>query len=82
LSKPRAVEHGDVSHNRLCTDTARWKLDVRVGSKAALTAPKIDFRSTPVSGHYQADPVGPFGAMNGSQAHYSITSSTRASARI
>jgi hypothetical protein len=28
-------------------------------------APKIDCRSNPVSGHYQADPVGPFGANTG-----------------
>src|SRR5882757_9167048 len=36
--------------------------DVSVGSKAALTAPKRDFRSTPNNGYHQTSPVGPVSA--------------------
>jgi hypothetical protein len=37
-----------------------------LGSKTVLTAPKRHFRSTPMNGHRQTDPVGPFRANTGS----------------
>jgi uncharacterized protein YjiS (DUF1127 family) len=39
--------------------------DFRQGSKPVLTVPKVDFRSTPINGHHQTGPVGPFRASFG-----------------
>jgi len=40
-------------------------LDVRVGSKAVLTAPKSDFRSSPNNGHHASERPLPKGAKRG-----------------
>jgi hypothetical protein len=43
----------------------RSGLDVSVGSKPVLTAPKHHFRSTLINGHYRTGPVGPARAIPG-----------------
>jgi len=43
-------------------------VDVSNGSKTVLTAPKPDFRSTPINGHHPIRSVSPFRAKTGTHA--------------